>query len=173
MPPAPSAKSQLDARRRLHDVLAPVVTAAGFDLEDIGIQKVGRRSIVRVVVDSDDGINLDGVALVSRAVSDVLDADPIAEAFGDTYVLEVSSPGVERALTEPRHWRRATGRLVNVTVDGAPVTARVVEVDANAVTLGESGRSRVVSWAALGAGKVQVEFNRAADGADDQEAEEG
>jgi ribosome maturation factor RimP len=76
-------------------------------------------------------------------------------------VLEVSSPGVDRPLTEPRHWRRAVGRLVKVEADGRPVTGRVVEVDDAGVILEpEGGERRPVAWAALGRGRVQVEFNR-------------
>ena len=70
----------------------------------------GRRSLIRVTVDGDDGIDLDGIATVSRAVSEALDAaEPSGAAFSGPYVLEVSSPGVDRPLTEPRHWRRGAG----------------------------------------------------------------
>src|SRR4051812_39024854 len=94
-------------RDRLLDVLSPVVREVGYDLEDVTVTAAGRRSLVRVIVDADGGIDLDAVAEVSRVVSDVLDEK--GDGFAGPYVLEVSSPGVDRPLTEPRHWRRAEG----------------------------------------------------------------
>ena len=103
---------------RLRGVIEPVVTAAGYDLEELTVSRAGRRHVVRVIVDGDAGVNLDAVAEVSRAVSRAL--DEAEEASGDLvageYQLEVSSPGVDRPLTEPRHWRRNAGRLVKVGV---------------------------------------------------------
>ena len=142
------------SRDRLRSVLDPVVTDAGFDLEDVSVSAAGRRQVVRVVVDRDGGVDLDAVADVSRVVSEALDADDVA---GDTpYTLEVTSPGVDRPLTEPRHWRRAAGRLVAA----GGVTGRVVTADDAGVTLTVDGAERVVSYAELGPGRVQVEFNR-------------
>jgi len=146
------------SRQRVRDALQPVVTAAGYDLEDVSVTAAGRRSVVRVIVDRDGGIDLDAVADVSRAVSEVLDqADVMGEA---PYVLEVSSPGVDRPLTEPRHWRRAVGRLVRVAADGGQVTGRVVDADADKVTLDVDGELRAFAVADLGPGHVQVEFSR-------------
>ncbi|MCU1592255.1 MAG: hypothetical protein JWP11_3511, partial [Frankiales bacterium] len=101
---------------RLSQLLAPLVETTGADLEDVDVSKAGRRSVVRVVVDRDGGVSMDDVADVSRAVSDALDALDEAEPgmLGPSYVLEVTSPGVDRPLTLPRHWRRNVGRLVTV-----------------------------------------------------------
>ena len=119
MPPA-RATTTAKAREHLMEVLAPVVSATGHDLEDLTVTAAGRRSLVRVVVDADGGIDLDAVADISRAISDALDAEagdaPGGAAFAGPYVLEVTSPGVDRPLTEQRHWRRAVGRLVEVGV---------------------------------------------------------
>ena len=148
------------SRQRVRDALHPVVTDAGFDLEDVTVTAAGRRSVVRVIVDRDGGIDLDAVAEISRVVSDALDAD---EVTGNApFTLEVTSPGVDRPLTEPRHWRRNTGRLVQTTViGGGSVTGRVVAADDTAVTLDVDGVEKVIAHADLGAGRVQVEFNRA------------
>jgi len=147
------------SQQRVRDALAPVVSAAGYDLEDVSVSQAGRRSVVRVIVDRDGGVDLDAVAEVSRAISDALDDDAVT---GDVpFTLEVSSPGVDRPLTEPRHWRRAAGRLVQATVaDEGKLTGRVVDADDAGVTLDVDGDKRTVPYAALGAGKVQVEFNR-------------
>jgi ribosome maturation factor RimP len=166
------------ATARLAGWIGPVVEGAGYDLEELVVTPAGRRSVVRVVVDRDAGVSLDDIAEVSRAVSDVLDTND--DGMGRTpYVLEVSSPGVDRPLTEQRHWRRNTGRLVTVTIGSAEqVTGRVLAVDAGGVTLaveapGKPGARRkpptprLVPWAELGSGRVQVEFGRPGGSGDD------
>ena len=169
------------ATARLAGWIAPVVEGAGYDLEELVVTPAGRRSVVRVVVDRDAGVTLDDIAEVSRAVSEVLDTND--DGMGRTpYVLEVTSPGVDRPLTEQRHWRRNTGRLVAVAVGPAgakeQVTGRVTAVDDAGVTLaveaqGKPGAKkraptpRSVPWAQLGHGRVQVEFVRSEPAADD------
>lgn len=155
-----------DGRRdRLVEMLAPVVAGAGLDLEDLEIVPAGRRRLLRVVVDRDGGVSLDDVAEVSQGVSTALDS---SEAMGSgAYVLEVTSPGVDRPLTLPRHWRRAAGRLVKVaTDDGAEVTGRVLSAADDSVVLDVDGDERRLEFAAIGKGKVQVEFRRADDESD-------
>jgi len=164
MPPAPAA-AHAQAREHLLQLLEPIVAGAGYDLEDVTVTAAGRRSLVRVTVDADGGIDLDAVATVSRLVSDALDADAedhsSPRALANAYVLEVSSPGVDRPLTEPRHWRRATGRLVQTEVGGRPLVGRIMGTDDAGVSLElDGGASRTVAWGELGRGKVQVEFNR-------------
>ena len=162
------------ATARLAGWIAPVVEGAGYDLEELVVTPAGRRSVVRVVVDRDAGVTLDDIAEVSRAVSEVLDTND--DGMGRTpYVLEVTSPGVDRPLTEQRHWRRNTGRLVAVAVGPAgateQVTGRITAVEDAGVTLaveaqGKPGAKkraptpRTVPWGQLGAGRVQVEFAR-------------
>ncbi len=148
-------------KESLIGLLAPVVSAAGAELEDVAISRAGSRSVVRVVVDRDGGIDLDAVAEISRVVGAALDADP--DAIPGTYVLEVTTPGVDRPLTEPRHWRRALGRLVSVTRRGsAPLTGRVSTADdEQAVLVGDDlpGGSVAVAYSDVSRAVVQVEFN--------------
>jgi ribosome maturation factor RimP len=140
---------------RLREVAEPVVEAAGYDLEDLSVTQAGRRSVVRVVVDRDGGVDLDAVAAVSRAVSNAFDAaDPTGE---QPYVLEVTSPGVDRPLTEPRHWRRNVGRLVEAA---GGTTGRIRAVGDDGVTLEIDGTEQVVGFGELGEGRVVVEFSR-------------
>ncbi|MFF5226675.1 ribosome maturation factor RimP [Dactylosporangium sp. NPDC000521] len=158
-------------RERLRKVVEPVVVAAGFDLEELEVSRVGRRHLLRVAVDSDRGVDLDAVAEVSRAVSAALDE---AEAGGDEliageYELEVGSRGVDRPLTEPRHWRRNRTRLVQVEVAGTPVTGRVTAVSDTGVTLDVEGAARTVAFEDLGPGRVQVEMKRLAELPDDED----
>lgn len=172
---------------RLTGWIEPVVGAAGYDLEDLVVTPAGRRSVVRVVVDRDAGVTLDDVAEVSRAVSAVLD-DNDGDLGRAPYVLEVTSPGVDRPLTEARHWRRNTGRLVTVTVGPAgateQVTGRVTAVEGAGVTLAVEPRGkpgakkcpptpRLVPWAELGTGRVQVEFGRHSDHDEDRDGGAG
>jgi ribosome maturation factor RimP len=169
-----ATRQQDEATTRLAGWIEPVVTGAGYDLEELVVTPAGRRSVVRVVVDRDEGVSLDDVAEVSRAVSAVLDQND-GDLGRAPYVLEVTSPGVDRPLTEPRHWRRNTGRLVAVTVGPAgateQVTGRVTAVADAGVTLavekpGKPGARRKpptprqVPWDQLGPGRVQVEFAR-------------
>jgi ribosome maturation factor RimP len=147
---------------RLREVVEPVVAAAGYDLEDLTVSRAGRRHVVRVLVDADGGIDLDAVAIVSRSISAALDAaeERGGELLTGEYQLEVGSPGVDRPLRLPRHWRRNVGRLVAVPVAGRPVTGRVVAADADGVVLDADGTTVEAGWADLGPGRVQVEFNR-------------
>ncbi len=150
----------MTATPRVLALLEPVVSGAGYDLEDLTVSAAGKRSVVRVLVDKDGGITLDDVADVSRLVSEALDVadeqDPTL--LGTSYVLEVSSPGVDRPLTEPRHWRRNVGRLVVATLrDGGSAEGRITAVDDSGVVLDEQ---RVLPWAEVVRGAVQVEFNR-------------
>ncbi|TDC00626.1 ribosome maturation factor RimP [Micromonospora fluostatini] len=174
---APRGGDATTRRNRLRTVIEPVVAGAGYDLEDLSVSRAGRRHVVRVIVDADGGINLDAVAEVSRAVSAALDD---AEAAGGDivageYQLEVSSPGVDRPLTLPRHWRRNVGRLVKVTVRSVAavpgqraeqpagdrqVTGRVVEADDERVVLETDAGRAEYGHAELGPGRVQVEFSR-------------
>jgi ribosome maturation factor RimP len=145
---------------KIADVIRPVVAAAGMDLESVRVSAAGRRRVLRVVVDSDQGVSLDDAATISRQLSAELDT---VAAMGDfPYTLEVSSPGVDRPLTDPRHWRRAVGRLVQVTVDDAgisgAISGRIVAADSDEVTLDVEGARRRFGYPALGAGAVQVEF---------------
>ena len=148
---------------RLTEVLAPVVEQTGADLENVDVSKAGRRSVVRVVVDRDGGVSMDDVADVSRAVSDALDALDEAEpgVLGPSYVLEVTSPGVDRPLTHARHWRRNVGRLVTVVLrEGPNVTGRISSADDEAVVLDVDGAERTLVLDAIVRGTVQVEFSR-------------
>lgn len=149
-------------------LLDPVVNGAGLVLEGVTITPAGKRRVVRVVVDLQDdeagSLDLDQVAEVARAVSDALDASDVLG--GHPYVLEVSTPGVDRPLTERRHWSRARRRLVSVTLLGAgagEVTGRVTAVDDEGVVLSTDDGERALAWASLGAGRVQVEFRRDTD----------
>jgi ribosome maturation factor RimP len=156
-------------------LLEPVIRAAGMDLEAVRVAPAGRRRLLRVVVDADGGPGLDVIAEVSRDVSARLDATRVMGEM--PYTLEVSSPGVDRPLTLPRHWRRAAGRLVSVPLADAseffaktagakqppPIRGRVLAASDTGVTLDVDGARREFAYSELGPGRVQVEFGRPAD----------
>jgi ribosome maturation factor RimP len=141
----------------LRGLLEPVVAGAGFELDALDVRTAGRRHTVRLVVDSDTGVDLDDIATLSRAASDVLDQHE--HLVGGSYTLEVTSPGVDRPLTVPRHWRRARLRLVTVRpAEGEPFPARVGDAGDTAVVLLVDGRLREVRYAEIAHAAVEVEF---------------
>ena len=146
-------------RDSLVRLLAPVVEAPGLDLEDVVVSQAGKRRQLRVVVDQDGGISLDTVAAVSTAVAAQLDD---SDAMGGSpYVLEVTSPGVDRPLTAPRHWRRNRTRLVKVaTAEATALEGRLVEVDDDGIGVESDGVVTRLAWDRVASGRVQVEFNR-------------
>ncbi len=154
----------------LDGLLAPLAEL-GVDLEDVEVAKAGRRHVVRVVIDRDGGVDLDLVARVSQRVSELLDAPPLDSAIDGAFVLEVTSPGVDRPLSLPRHWRRARTRLVQATMaDGTQVEGRVADVpDDQTVVLTVDGESLEVALGDVSRAIVQVEFNRKDEQTDGEE----
>ncbi|MFJ5142454.1 ribosome maturation factor RimP [Streptomyces sp. NPDC088707] len=153
---------------RLRGLVEPLVHARDLDLEEIEVSRAGRRGLLRIVVDSDEGVELDACAELSRAISEKLDQ---TDAMGEgEYVLEVSSPGADRPLTEHRHYVRATGRLakLQLSTDGAAeeLVARILAVDEDGLDLevpGVKGRkptARRVAFADIVKARVEIEFNR-------------
>ncbi|MBN9096531.1 MULTISPECIES: ribosome maturation factor RimP [unclassified Pseudonocardia] len=142
----------------LHGVLEPIVTGAGFELDELDVRVIGRRHTIKLVVDSDSGVGLDDIAHVSRAASEELDKHE--HLIGGSYTLEVTSPGVDRPLTSPRHWRRAHLRLVAVrTRDGGTLTGRVGTAGEESVELLVAGVKRPLRYADVEHAAVEVEFN--------------
>src|SRR5690625_4124515 len=105
-----------DISRSLREVLQPVVAGADLYLEEVSVTGAGKQRRVQIVVDLPDGpggVDSEALGDLSRDVSNRLDADE--DLLPGPYLLEVTTPGVDRSLTEPRHFRRAQGRLVSVT----------------------------------------------------------
>jgi ribosome maturation factor RimP len=152
--------AQQDAvQDRIEQELVTPLGALGLDVEAVELTPAGNRRILRIAVDGDNGVTLDEVAEAARAVSEVLDA---SDVLGEQpYTLEVTSRGVDRPLTLPRHWRRNATRLVKVTdAGGTSFTGRIVEAGPEAATLDVDGTRREVEYADVAKALVQVEFNR-------------
>lgn len=162
----------------IESVVRDAVADVGFDLESLEEMRIGQRWVIRVIVDSDAGVGLDDIAAVSRAVSLALDERD--ELMAGPYTLEVTSPGVDRPLTHPRHWRRNRLRLVRATlVAGGELIGRIGDCDDEGVTLLASGSLRRVRYTELSRAVVEVEFRHppttelaALDGASRQDWEE-
>jgi ribosome maturation factor RimP len=153
---------------RLRELLEPLVSSQGLDLEEVEVDSVGRKRVLRVVVDSDEGADLDAIADVSRALSAKLDE---TDAMGEgEYTLEVGTPGAERELKEHRHYVRATDRLVKFQLSEAAgadeLVARILTVDDDGIDVevpGVKGRkptARRLAFGDVAKARVQVEFNR-------------
>ena len=147
-------------------LVEPLLAVGRLELDRLEIVRAGKRSVLRLYLDGDGpegrGPSLDEIADATRAISVALDESP---AVGNApYTLEVSSRGVSRPLTAPKHYRRNTGRLIKVTAaEGGSVTGRIVTVTDDAVTLDVDGETREVELATVTKAVVQIEMNRADD----------
>ncbi len=157
-----SSARQDAIRDRIEAELVDPLIALGVDVEAVELTPAGKRRVLRVAIDKDGGVTLDDVADATREVSRVLDdSDVMGE---QPYTLEVTSRGVDRPLTLPRHWRRNTDRLVKVTLeDGSDVTGRITSSDDVAATLEVDGAAHEVTYDNVAKALVQIEFNRKSD----------
>lgn len=160
--------------QRLATLLRPTVEAAGLYLEDVKVHMAGTHRTVSIVVDLPEdetgGVGLDAIGHVSRALSETMDTDPHDD--GRPYDLEISSPGATRPLTEPRHWRRALGRMVKINmVDVDNLMGRILAVDDDGVQIlpeiavkkgmkAKQGEPEKILFTRIRRGIVEIEFAR-------------
>ena len=148
---------------QISQLVTPAVESQGLFLEDVHIVSPGKHRIVTCIVDGPTSLNLDQVTAVSRVISELLDE---AAFMGETpFTLEVTSPGVDRPLTAPRHFSKNQGRLLKVVkIDGQVVTGRIVESNETVVTLSlteKKEEKRVeVTFSDIKRATVEIEFNR-------------
>lgn len=158
----------------LEALVAPVAAAHHLEVDRLEVMAAGKRSVVRVFLDGDGpdgrGPSLDQIAEATRDVSQALDAADVTN--GRPYTLEVSSRGVSRPLTEAKHFRRNTGRLVEFTLAGEVTTGRVLGVSGETIEVDVDGATREIPVADVTRALVQVELNRPVGGEADEEAEE-
>ena len=140
---------------QIFELVAPLVEKAGLVLEDVQVQTPGKNRFVTIMVDSETGLNLDQVTDISRLVGETMDKAPF---MGDTpYTLEVTTPGVDRPLTAPRHFKKNVDRLVKITKnDGTQVKGRISSADENSVTLDNDS----VDYSDIKRAIIEIEFNR-------------
>lgn len=156
---------------RLTEALVAPLSDLGLDLEAVDLSSAGKRRVLRIAVDKDGGVEMDEIAEATREVSRLLDeGGPHDDIMGQlAYTLEVSSPGVDRPLTLPRHWRRNATRLVRVTLhDGSVVEGRITDAGEESATVDvpatkgspEPHGPREVAYADVAKAMVQIEFKR-------------
>lgn len=140
---------------QIFELVDPLVNNAGLVLEEVQVQTPGKHRFVTIIVDSETGLNLDQVTDVSRLIGEALDG---ANFMGETpFTLEVTSPGVDRPLTAPRHWRKNIDRLVKVTKsDGEVFKARILSADDSQAVLDNGA----IEYGDIKRAIIEVEFNR-------------
>ena len=154
-----STTKQDATRDRIEAEITDPLRAMDLDVEAVELTPAGKRRVLRIAVDTDGGITLDDVADATREIDRVLEE---SDVMGEhPYTLEVTSRGVDRPLTLPRHWRRNEDRLVKVTlVEGGEVTGRIVASSDESATLDVDDATREVAYADVAKALVQIEFNR-------------
>ncbi|TSD46795.1 ribosome maturation factor RimP [Rhodococcus sp. KBS0724] len=150
------------SKDRVIELVSELVQSKGYDVEDVVVTNAGKHSAVRIMVDSDAGIELDAAAEISRLVSELFDSlEEIGEA---PYTLEVTSPGIDRPLTAERHWRRARGRKARIDLAGETVVGRIGALGEESVAVVMNGRGgltvREIPLADVQKAVVQVEFSK-------------
>lgn len=157
--------AQRATAERIEQVLTGPLLELGLDVEAVEITPAGKRRVLRVALDTDGGPTLDDIAAATKVIDQVLEADG-PDGAGDVmgelpYTLEVTSRGVDRPLTLPRHWRRNETRLVKLTLaDDTTLTGRIGTSDDEAVTVAVDGAERRIPYADVRKALVQIEFNR-------------
>ena len=144
------------------DAIRPAVENAGFFLEDVFTSNPGNHRIVTCMIDGVAPLSLDEVTVVSREISAILDLSPL---LTEAFTLEVTSPGIERPLTLPRHWTKNLTRIIKVTLnDDTEVSGRLTEFDEVRAILIENIKGRMktheVTFADIKRANVEIEFNR-------------
>jgi ribosome maturation factor RimP len=148
---------------QISQLITPAVEAQGFFLEEVQLVSPGKHRIVTCIVDGQTSLNMDQVTAVSRAISELLDEAPF---MGETpFTLEVTSPGVDRPLTKPRHFAKNHDRLLKVVqIDGEVVTGRIASNTEADVTLTVTEKKEVkevvITFTDMKRATVEIEFNR-------------
>lgn len=133
--------------------IRPIIEASGNYLEELTITSAGKVKILTVIVDSDSHLNLDQITAVTKEISEVIEA---LEEVGDSaFTLEVTSPGIDRPLTKPRHWRKNFDRSVKITMtSGQDIQGRIGEATETAVLVGD----QKVSFEDIKRAVLEIEF---------------
>jgi ribosome maturation factor RimP len=148
---------------QISELITPALYQAGYFLEDVNLVTPGQHRIVTIIVDGESALNLDQVTVATKMISELLDE---AQFMGETpFTLEVTSPGVDRPLTQPRHFSKNADRLLKVVkTDGDVVTGRISSNTENDVTLlvteKKESKDVVLKFSEIKRATVEIEFNR-------------
>lgn len=157
-----AGRHHVDTKSRIAALAGPAALSAGLVLDDVEVTQAGKRSRVLITIDlPEDAVgsaSLDQIADASRAINAAIDAD---DPLGTPYVLEISTPGVDRPLTERRHFMRARTRLVSLALkDGETIEGRVTDVSEDDVVLDVKGETRIVPLSDIAAGRIEIEWKK-------------
>jgi ribosome maturation factor RimP len=135
--------------------ITPVIESLGFYVEDIAITSAGKRSMLTVIVDGDTHLSLDQVTVATKAISEIVENLPTLG--NNPFTLEVTSPGLDRPLTKPRHWQKNKDRLIKIILnDGKEITGRIKDSTQTAVTVDE----QVINLADMKRATLEIEFKQ-------------
>jgi ribosome maturation factor RimP len=136
--------------------ITPIIESLGFYVEDIAITSAGKRSMLTVIVDGDTHLSLDQVTVATKAISEIVENLPTLG--NNPFTLEVTSPGLDRPLTKPRHWQKNKDRLIKIILnDGKEITGRIKDSTQSAVTVDE----QVINFADMKRATLEIEFKQA------------
>ena len=142
-------------KEEISAVITPALSALGFYLEDVTITSAGRRSMLTIIVDGDTHLSLDQVTSATKAIGEIVES---IQSLGETpFTLEVTSPGLDRPLTKPRHWRKNIDRLVKIVLlDGKEIKGRIKAANEVSATVDESE----IKFSDIKRASLEVEFKQ-------------
>jgi ribosome maturation factor RimP len=136
-------------------VITPAIESLGFYIEDITITSAGKRSLLTVIVDGDTHLSLDQVTVATKAISEIVENLPTLG--NNPFTLEVTSPGLDRPLTKPRHWRKNQDRLIKVILnDGKEINGRIKDSTETSVTVDD----QTINLSDIKRATLEVEFKK-------------
>lgn len=136
-------------------VITPAIESLGFYVEDITITSAGKRSMLTVIVDGDTHLSLDQVTVATKAISEIVENLPTLG--NNPFTLEVTSPGLDRPLTKPRHWRKNQDRLIKIVLtDGKEIKGRIKDSSETSVTVDD----QTINFANIKRATLEVEFKK-------------
>ena len=145
----------MNKKEEISAAITPTIEGLGFYLEDLNITSAGKRSMLTVIVDGDTHLNLDQVTSVTKAIGEIVEN---IQSLGESaFTLEVTSPGLDRPLTKPRHWRKNIDRLVKIVLlDGKEIKGRVKDVSEISTTVDD----QVVKFSEIKRATLEIEFKQ-------------
>lgn len=142
-------------KEEISAVITPALTSIGFYLEDLTITSAGRRSIITIIIDGDSHLSLDQVTVATKAISELI--ENISNLGDNSFTLEVTSPGLDRPLTKPRHWQKNIDRLVKVIMlDTKEIKGRIKSANNDSVLIDENN----IFFVDIKRATLEVEFKQ-------------
>jgi ribosome maturation factor RimP len=148
-------RESMSNKEQVLAVITPAIESLGFYVEDITITSAGKRSMLTVIVDGDTHLSLDQVTVATKAISEIVENLPTLG--NNPFTLEVTSPGLDRPLTKPRHWRKNQDRLIKIVLtDGKEIKGRIKDSNEESVTVDE----QTIKFADVKRATLEVEFKK-------------